>query len=103
MAQKIGEGWFSRVYLAEHTKTRQEVVLKAMSINQTRGGQGNQYGSEDYDDDNENENVSHDEINSQLQKEFLREYHNACLLSSHANILSAYDVLLQVVNLIALH
>ncbi len=28
IVQKIGEGWFSRVYLTEHRQTRQELVLK---------------------------------------------------------------------------
>merc|ERR1719347_910285 len=31
LVQLIGEGWFSRVYLAEHRHTRDEVVLKAIN------------------------------------------------------------------------
>ena len=30
VVQKIGEGWFSRVYLTEHRATREEVALKAI-------------------------------------------------------------------------
>ena len=31
IVQKIGEGWFSRVYLTEHRQTREEIVLKAIN------------------------------------------------------------------------
>ena len=33
LVQLIGEGWYSRVYLAEHRTTRDEVVLKAINSN----------------------------------------------------------------------
>ncbi len=37
IVQKIGEGWFSRVYLTEHRQTRQELVLKVGQVtNQSR-------------------------------------------------------------------
>ena len=64
VVQKIGEGWFSKVYLAEHRQTRQEVVLKAVDCGQDRDSQ-----------------------------DFLREYHNTYLLSSHANVVTVYDVI----------
>ena len=35
-------------------------------------------------------------INDQVKSEFLREYRNSCILSSHANILTAYDIIFQV-------
>lgn len=31
--QKIGEGWFSRVYLTELRSSRKEIVLKAINSN----------------------------------------------------------------------
>ena len=33
LVQLIGEGWYSRVYLAEQRTTRDEVVLKAINSN----------------------------------------------------------------------
>lgn len=66
--QKIGEGWFSKVYLAEHRQTRLEVVLKAVDC----GG------------------CSDRVIDPQ---DFLREYHNSYLLSSHAHVVTVYDVI----------
>jgi serine/threonine protein kinase len=64
--QKIGEGWFSRVYLTEHRGTREEIVLKAIN----------------------SKTVAADE--------FLREYQNSHLLSAHKNVLTVYDVWFQV-------
>ena len=66
VVQKIGEGWFSRVYLTEHRATREEVALKAISA----------------------ATVTADE--------FLREYQHAYRLSAHKNILTVYDVAFQV-------
>ena len=66
VVQKIGEGWFSRVYLTEHRATREEVALKAISA----------------------KTVTADE--------FLREYQHAYRLSAHKNILTVYDVAFQV-------
>ena len=63
---KIGEGWFSRVYLTEHRGTREEIVLKAIN----------------------SKTVAADE--------FLREYQNSHLLSAHKNVLTVYDVWFQV-------
>ena len=65
IVQKIGEGWFSRVYLAEHRSTRQEIVLKAIN----------------------SKTVSADE--------FLREYRNSYLLSAHNHVLNVFDVVFQ--------
>ena len=87
--KKIGEGWFSRIYLAEHRKTRQEVILKAVAIDQSHNaGFGSDYGGDSL------------EINDQVKGEFLREYQNACSLSSHANILQVYDTTIQVGNMV---
>ena len=87
--KKIGEGWFSRIYLAEHRKTRQEVILKAIAIDQGNNtGFGSDYGGDSL------------EINDQVKSEFLREYQNACRLSSHANILQVYDTTIQVGDII---
>ena len=90
--KKIGEGWFSRVYLTEHRKTRQEVALKAVAIDERNentfiGAQDSFAGADDED---------YLYINEQVKSEFLREYKNSCSLSSHANILSIYDILFQV-------
>ena len=87
--KKIGEGWFSRIYLAEHRKTRQEVILKAIAIDQSNNtGFGSDYGGDSL------------EINDQVKSEFLKEYQNACSLSSHANILQVYDTTIQVASMI---
>ena len=87
--KKIGEGWFSRIYLAEHRKTRQEVILKAVAIDQSNNtGFGSDYGDDSL------------EVNEQVKNEFLREYQNACSLSSHANILQVYDTTIQVGDII---
>lgn len=59
--QKIGEGWFSRVYLTEHRRTREEFALKAVNAK------------------------------SVSAEEFLREYHYSNFLSSHANVLSVLE------------
>ena len=90
--KKIGEGWFSRVYLTEHRKTRQEVALKAVAIDERNentfiGAQESFAGADDED---------YLYINEQVKSEFLREYKNSCSLSSHANILSVYDILFHV-------
>ena len=66
VVQKIGEGWFSRVYLTEHRATREEVALKAISAATVTA------------------------------EEFLREYQHAYRLSAHKNILTVYDVAFQV-------
>ena len=60
IVQKIGEGWFSRVYLTEHRRTHQEMVLKAIN----------------------SKNMS--------VEEFLREFHHSLLLGSHRNILTVF-------------
>eukprot|EP00095_Tigriopus_kingsejongensis_P010752 snap_masked-scaffold277_size226016-processed-gene-1.8 protein:Tk10752 transcript:snap_masked-scaffold277_size226016-processed-gene-1.8-mRNA-1 annotation:"serine threonine-protein" len=65
IVQKIGEGWFSRVYLAEHRDTRQEIVLKAIN----------------------SKTVSADD--------FWREYQHSYLLSAHINVLTIFDVVFQ--------
>ena len=87
--KKIGEGWFSRIYLAEHRKTRQEVILKAIAIDQSNNtGFGSDYGGDSL------------EINDQVKSDFLKEYQTACSLSSHANILQVYDTTIQVASMI---
>ncbi|TRY77392.1 hypothetical protein TCAL_00140 [Tigriopus californicus] len=65
IVQTIGEGWFSRVYLAEHRETRQEIVLKAIN----------------------SKTVSVDD--------FWREYQHSYLLSAHPNVLTIFDVVFQ--------
>merc|ERR1711892_1358177 len=65
LVQLIGEGWFSRVYLAEHRKTRDEVVLKAINSNVVTAD------------------------------EFCREYHSSAQLWPHKNILKVYDAVFQ--------
>ena len=60
IVQKIGEGWYSRVYLTEHRATRHEFVLKAIN----------------------SKNMSTDE--------FLREFHHSLLLATHKNIITAF-------------
>ena len=96
MIQKIGEGWFSRVYLTEHRQTHQEVVLKAVAIDQRKC-------CNSYDSDSCNDEVPDDaeadslfQINPQLREGFLREYRNAYRLSTHGNILTVYDVIFEV-------
>ena len=37
IVQKIGEGWFSRVYLTETRETREEIVIKAINSKQPPG------------------------------------------------------------------
>ncbi len=61
IVQKVGEGWFSRVYLTEHRHTREELVLKAINSNKVS------------------------------KEDFLREYHYSNLLSSHPNVLSVLE------------
>ena len=65
LVQLIGEGWFSRVYLAEHRHTRDEVVLKAINSNLVTAD------------------------------EFCREYHSSAQLWPHKNILKVYDAVFQ--------
>jgi len=65
LVQLIGEGWFSRVYLAEHRHTRDEVVLKAINSNLVTAD------------------------------EFCREYHSSTQLYPHKNILKVYDAVFQ--------
>ena len=65
IVQKIGEGWFSRVYLTEHRDSREELVLKAIN----------------------SKTVS--------AEEFLREYRYSKTLSAHANILKVFDIAFQ--------
>ena len=93
VVKKIGEGWFSKVYLTEHRKTRQEVALKAVAVNQRKC---KDFGTEG-DDESYDDSESYLEVNSRANVEFLREYRNACSLSSHANILTAYDIIFQVI------
>ena len=93
MVKKIGEGWFSRVYLTEHRKTRQEVALKAVAIDQRNSNSFGPEGGEESDCEDDN----YVQVNNQVKLEFLREYRNACNLSSHANILTAYDIMFQVI------
>jgi len=60
---KIGEGWFSRVYLAELVSDRShEIAVKAISCKTVQ------------------------------QEEFARELHYARLLSAHRNVLNVVDV-----------
>ena len=92
--QKIGEGWFSKVYLCEHRPTRQELVLKAVNISDNKGCSC----SKDHQVASDNEVVGGDRccvINSQ---DFLREYQNSCLLSSHAHVINVYDVIFRLDN-----
>merc|ERR1719300_1658983 len=65
LVQLIGEGWFSRVYLAEHRNTRDEVVLKAINSNLVTAD------------------------------EFCREYQSSTMLWPHKNILKVYDAVFQ--------
>ena len=65
LVQLIGEGWFSRVYLAEHRTSRDEVVIKAINSN------------------------------SVTAEEFCREYQNSTALWPHKNILKVYDAVFQ--------
>ena len=60
IVQKIGEGWYSRVYLTEHRSTHHELVLKAVN----------------------NKNMS--------VEEFLREFHHSLILGAHQNILTVF-------------
>ena len=60
IVQKIGEGWYSRVYLTEHRSTHHELVLKAVN----------------------NKNMS--------VEEFLREFHHSLMLGAHQNILTVF-------------
>uniref|UniRef100_A0A0K2T9A4 Serine/threonineprotein kinase, putativelike [Tribolium castaneum] n=1 Tax=Lepeophtheirus salmonis TaxID=72036 RepID=A0A0K2T9A4_LEPSM len=59
--QKIGEGWFSRVYLSEYTPTGEELVIKMINSQKV------------------------------TYEEFLQEVRYSVLLSSHKNILRIYD------------
>ena len=95
--QKIGEGWFSKVYLCEHRPTRQELVLKAVNISDNKGCSCSKDHHQVSSSDNE---VGGGEdrccvINSQ---DFLREYQNSCLLSSHAHVINVYDVIFRLDN-----
>lgn len=65
LVQLIGEGWYSRVYLAEHRTTRDEVVLKAINSNLVTAD------------------------------EFCREYQSSIGLWPHKNILRVYDAVFQ--------
>lgn len=60
--QTVGEGWFAKVLLAEHRRTRVEVVLKAVSKDATS------------------------------RREFFREFHYSYYLSPHPAVLKTYDV-----------
>lgn len=69
IVQKIGEGWFSRVYLTEHRATHQELVLKVINSK------------------------------SLPVDDFLREYQNSYTLSAHRNVLTVYpDMVFNVEN-----
>ena len=97
MIQKIGEGWFSRVYLTEQRQTHQEVVLKAVAIDQrTYCNSYDESGScnDEVPDDAEADTLL--QINPQLRGDFLREYKNAYRLSTHINILTVYDIIFEV-------
>lgn len=59
------EGWYSRVWLAEHRVTREEVVLKAMNANQVTA------------------------------EDFSREYQSSLELAGHTNILRVFDGVFQ--------
>ena len=61
----FSEGWYSRVWLAEHRVTREEVVLKAMNSNQVTA------------------------------EEFTREFHNSVELGNHTNILRVFEGVFQ--------
>jgi len=65
LVQLIGEGWYSRVYLAEQRTTRDEVVLKAINSNLVTAD------------------------------EFCREYQSSIGLWPHKNILKVYDAVFQ--------
>lgn len=60
--QTLGQGWFAKVLLTEHRRTRAEVVLKAVSKDATS------------------------------RREFFREFHYSYYLSPHPNVLKTYDV-----------
>ena len=90
--KKIGEGWFSRVYLTEHRKTRQEVALKAVAIDERNC---NSFGTE-CGGGEESDNEDYLQVNNNVKTAFLREYKHGCNLSSHVNILTAYDIMFQV-------
>merc|ERR1719479_594091 len=60
IVQKIGEGWYSRVYLTEHRATHHELVFKVVN----------------------NKNMS--------VEEFLREFHHSQFLGAHQNILTVF-------------
>ena len=60
--QTLGEGWFAKVLLTEHRRTRAEVVLKAVSKDGTS------------------------------RREFFREFHYSYYLSPHPAVLKTYDV-----------
>jgi len=65
LVQLIGEGWFSRVYLAERRSTREEVVLKA---------------------------INSDLVTAE---EFWREHQSSAQLWPHKHILRVYDTVFQ--------
>ena len=60
--QTLGEGWFAKVLLTEHRRTRAEVVLKAVTKDSTS------------------------------RREFFREFHYSYYLSPHPAALNTYDV-----------
>lgn len=60
--QTLGQGWFAKVLLTEHRRTRAEVVLKAISKDGTS------------------------------RREFFREFHYSYYLSPHPSVLKTYDV-----------
>lgn len=62
MLQTLGQGWFAKVLLTEHRRTRAEVVLKAISKDGTS------------------------------RREFFREFHYSYYLSPHPSVLKTYDV-----------
>jgi len=65
LIQLIGEGWISKVYLAENRSSRGELVLKAINSNLV------------------------------TSEEFYREYQNSVYLSAHRNVLRIYDRVFQ--------
>jgi len=65
LIQQIGEGWISRVYLAENRLSRGEIVLKAINANLVTA------------------------------EEFYREFQHSTFLSSHPNILKIHDMCFQ--------
>ena len=72
------------------------MALKAVAIDERNennfiGAQGSNVGASTDDGD-----TDYLYINDQVKSEFLKEYRNSCNLSSHANILTAYDILFQV-------